>query len=115
MNDDFDVLTVFVPKTHCEAVKSALFSVGAGQIGDYTRCCWQVLGIGQFQPSVDAEPTIGKANQIERVAEVRLELLCCRGRLPVILDQLHRSHPYETPAYWVTQTTHCTVSPNEEI
>jgi hypothetical protein len=43
-------LIFYVPETHCESVKSALFKVGAGKVGDYDQCAWQVLGTGQFIP-----------------------------------------------------------------
>ena len=43
-------LTTYIPTDYLEPVKQALFDAGAGQIGNYQYCCWQVLGTGQFMP-----------------------------------------------------------------
>ncbi len=40
----------YVPESHLEKVKEALFATGAGRIGDYDHCCWQTRGTGQFRP-----------------------------------------------------------------
>jgi hypothetical protein len=37
-------LSFFVPDDYLEAVKAAVFSTGAGRIGNYDHCCWQVFG-----------------------------------------------------------------------
>src|ERR1700761_1625390 len=47
---DLDKWAVFVPVTHAEAIRTAVFAAGAGQIGDYSQCCWSVTGTGQFLP-----------------------------------------------------------------
>ena len=44
-------LVVFIPETHLEAVKEALFAAGAGRQGNYDCCCWQVRGEGKFRRS----------------------------------------------------------------
>ena len=49
-------LCFYVPESHVEEVKQALFDAGAGRIGDYGSCAWQVLGTGQFQPMEGSEP-----------------------------------------------------------
>ena len=41
-------LTFYVPESHLEPVKQAVFEAGAGRIGDYDSCCWQIAGQGQF-------------------------------------------------------------------
>lgn len=43
-------LCFYVPVTHIEQVKQAMFAAGAGTIGNYDCCAWQVLGVGQFRP-----------------------------------------------------------------
>lgn len=88
----------FVPDTHLEITKIALFAAGAGQIGDYEHCCWQVLGQGQFRPLTGAEPFLGKVGALETVAEYRVELVCTEQNLPAALQALRAAHPYEEPA-----------------
>jgi hypothetical protein len=92
-------LTVQVPAQHAEALKDALFAAGAGRYGGYERCCWQVLGDGQFRPLPDAHPAIGTIGWDEHVAEMRVEFICHATDLPAITDALYAAHPYEVPAF----------------
>ncbi len=97
-------LTVFIPEEDLEAVKLALFKVGAGKIGNYSHCCWQVLGQGQFQPLAGSHPHIGRQNKIEKVAEWRVEFVIADGTcIDTVVQALKDSHPYETPAYDVVK------------
>ncbi|MEJ6654620.1 MAG: YqfO family protein [Pseudomonas sp.] len=92
-------LCFFVPETHLEPVKQAVFEAGGGRIGDYEHCCWQVLGQGQFRPGSGANPFIGKAGELEKVAEYRVELVCADELIVGVLAALKQAHPYEEPAY----------------
>ena len=99
----FSRLDVYVPSTHVEVLKEALFAAGAGQLGAYDCCCFAIAGQGQFRPLPAAHPFIGTAGGgVEQVAETKLELLCPREKMPAILAALRKAHPYETPAfqYW---------------
>ena len=96
-------LVFYVPESHLEKVKSAIFATGAGRIGDYDQCCWQVLGQGQFRPLSGSQPYIGSENQLEVVDECRVELVCEDGFILQAVDALKESHPYEEPAYDVWQ------------
>ena len=72
-------LVFFVPPSALTACKSAIFAVGAGRypgLGNYTECCWTVLGTGQFRPGESAKPNIGKVGELEQVQEARVETLC---------------------------------------
>jgi hypothetical protein len=72
-------LVFFVPPESLQAVKSAIFAVGAGKYpgpGNYTECAWSTLGIGQFRPGDTANPHIGKIGAVEEVQEYRVETLC---------------------------------------
>ena len=96
-------LCVYVPVSHTELVKSALFASGAGRVGDYDSCCWQVQGQGQFRPLQGAQPFIGQTNCIEQVDEYRIELLVPEHRVKAVLKALRNSHPYEEPAFDLVQ------------
>ena len=96
------LLTFYVPESHLEAVKSALFRVGAGQVGSYSHCAWQVLGQGQFCPESGSNPYLGAHGEVEKVAEYRVELLCLDSNKHEATQALISTHPYETPAYhWI--------------
>ena len=92
-------LDVYVPDSHVESVKQALFEAGAGRLGAYDRCCWQTEGAGQFRPLDGAHPFLGEPGRVERVKEWKLELVVEETALEAVLTALRRSHPYETPSY----------------
>lgn len=92
-------LTVFIPDSHLEAVKNALFTAGAGKLGNYAECCWQVKGQGQFRPLNGSTPHIGKLNQLEYIEEWRVEMVVADKYIKNVIDALKLSHPFETPAY----------------
>jgi len=94
-------LCFYVPETHLESVKSAVFAAGAGRIGDYDSCCWQVLGGGQFRPLAGSSPFIGAEGRVEFVDEYKVELVCSDELIAVAVAALKAAHPYEEPAYQV--------------
>lgn len=96
-------LTVFVPEEALEQVKSALFAAGAGKIGNYEQCCWQVQGTGQFMPLAGSNPHIGTQESLERVNEWRIEMVVATANIQKVIGALKQAHPYETPAYDVIE------------
>ena len=97
------VLVSYVPETHLEQVKNALFEAGAGAIGNYSSCSWQVKGEGQFKPEAGSKPFLGRQAEVERVSEYRLELVCPQEKMHDIAAALKGAHPYEEPAYHFIQ------------
>lgn len=95
-------LCVYVPRAQSEAVKAALFAAGAGRLGAYDSCCWETTGTGQFRPLAGSRPALGSHGVLERVEELRIEMICAADALSAALDALRAAHPYETPAsaYW---------------
>ena len=91
-------LIYYVPESHLEATKQAIFKAGAGGIGDYAECAWQVKGIGQFKPAGQAKPFIGQINQLEQVEEWRVETIVDEQFAQAVKQALLASHPYEEPA-----------------
>jgi hypothetical protein len=72
-------LSFYVPESHLEPVKNALFARGAGHYNAYDQCCWQVRGEGQFRPLV--------------------EMICIDAAIIEVVQTLLSVHPYEEPAY----------------
>lgn len=91
----------FVPPDYADIVKSALFSAGAGKIGDYDQCCWQTAGQGQFRALANSKPFIGEQGQLEVIEEYKVELVCDKPFIKSAITALKASHPYEEPAYEV--------------
>ena len=93
------VLVFYVPDTHLDVVKQAVFAAGAGRIGHYEGCCWQVKGQGQYRPMADANPFIGAAGEFSVVDEYRVEMVLEDSLKAPVLAALLAAHPYEEVAY----------------
>ena len=92
-------LVWFVPASHLEATRDAVFVAGAGWIGDYSRCSWTTLGEGTFRGGEGTHPTVGEPGRDERVAEYRVETIVPAEKLASVVAALRRAHPYEEPAF----------------
>ena len=92
-------INVYIPQSHLEAVKQAMFKAGAGRIGNYDHCCWQVTGEGQFRPLKGSNAFIGDTGKIETVRETKVEMVCEYHVLKPVLEAMIQAHPYEEPAY----------------
>ncbi|MDX9874781.1 MAG: NGG1p interacting factor NIF3 [Spongiibacteraceae bacterium] len=97
-------LVFYVPESHLEKVKEAIFATGAGRIGDYEACCWQTLGKGQFRPLPGSDPYVGDTGKLEQVDEWKVELVCEDHLVEQAVAALKAAHPYEEPAYQVWRT-----------
>ncbi|KPB51817.1 Uncharacterized protein AC512_1325 [Pseudomonas savastanoi pv. phaseolicola] len=78
-----------------------MFAAGAGRIGAYDHCSWQVLGQGQFRPLNGSQPFVGQSGVVESVEEWKVELVVADDLIQQAVLALKQSHPYETPAYEV--------------
>ncbi|WP_431949885.1 Nif3-like dinuclear metal center hexameric protein [Nocardia lijiangensis] len=98
-----DSWVVQVPRTHTDAVLAALFAAGAGGSGNYHECALRVPGVGQFRPMPGANPAIGAVGELQRVDEDRIEVVAPPAARSAVLAALRAAHPYEDPAYHVTE------------
>ena len=96
-------LIFYVPETHLEKVKKTLFKKGAGRYKKYDSCAWQVKGEGQFRPLEGSKPFLGREGIIEKVDEYKVEMICQDSDILNILKELIKVHPYEEPAYLVSE------------
>lgn len=91
-------IVVYVPTTHANQIREALAQAGAGNIGNYDYCSFSTTGTGRFRPQAGANPHVGNLNQIEEVAEERIETIAPKEKLPQIITAIKAAHPYEEPA-----------------
>jgi hypothetical protein len=96
-------IAVYIPSDSLEKVKQAMFDQGAGRLGNYDHCAWQVMGQGQFRPLEKSSPTLGKKGQLETVEEYLVEMICDQWIIKSVIAALKQAHPYEEPAYTVSQ------------
>lgn len=97
-------ISFYVPVIDAEKVKNAMFQAGGGKIGNYDSCAFESKGTGQFRPLPGSHPTIGSESKIERVEELKVEMVCEDHLVADVIAALKKSHPYETPAYHAIKT-----------
>lgn len=92
-------LCTYVPTNKSDAVMNALFAAGAGNIGNYSECAFQLDVKGSFKAGDLANPTIGEVGVRHTEAETKIEVLYNRVDESKIIAALKASHPYEEVAY----------------
>ncbi|MBP1992836.1 Nif3-like dinuclear metal center hexameric protein [Paenibacillus eucommiae] len=97
--DKLKKLVVFVPQTHHQQVLDALFTAGAGWVGQYSSCSFSTPGTGTFLPQEGTTPFIGEAGKLERAQEVRVETIVPESLQRKAVQVMIKAHPYEEVAY----------------
>jgi dinuclear metal center YbgI/SA1388 family protein len=90
-------LVTFCPVEAVDGLREGLARAGAGRIGNYELCSFELRGQGTFLGNEDSQPAIGRRGALERVDEVRLEMVCARRDLAAAIAALRAAHPYEEP------------------
>ncbi|MFC5532145.1 Nif3-like dinuclear metal center hexameric protein [Cohnella yongneupensis] len=92
-------LVVFVPESHQDKVRAALFAAGAGWIGNYSHCSFNTEGTGTFLPREGSQPFIGQQGKLESAAEIRIETVVPQSVRKAVISAMLKAHPYEEVAY----------------
>lgn len=95
----FYLFYFYVPESHKEEVKEAVFKAHAGEYKNYEACCFEVSGVGQFRPKKSARPYVGKLEELEKVVEYKIEMLVASSSVLAVKKALIDSHPYEEVAF----------------
>lgn len=95
-------LTTYVPKEEAEFVRSELFKVGAGYIGNYSNCSFNVEGTGTFKGNSESNPTKGEKGETHFEDEVQVSMIFNKDLESIILKTLFKKHSYEEVAYEIT-------------
>lgn len=90
-------IVTMAPPSAIEALRGALAAAGAGRIGAYEECSFELRGEGTFLGGEASNPVVGRRGALERVGETRLEMVCSRAALAAALRALRAAHPYEEP------------------
>jgi dinuclear metal center YbgI/SA1388 family protein len=99
LKETLNKLITFVPESHAEAVRSALFDSGAGSIGAYDNCSFNTSGTGTFRAGVGTDPFVGKQGEVHYESEVRVEVLVPQHLTGAVISAMKNAHPYEEVAY----------------
>jgi len=92
-------LVTYCPIDHADALRNALFSAGAGAIGNYNHCSFNSEGFGSFQANEGSNPFVGEIGQIHHEVEMRIETVFPAYQKKAVLKALKNKHPYEEVAY----------------
>jgi hypothetical protein len=92
-------IVVFTPADKVNDIAFAMSLGGAGKIGEYTNCSFRIRGEGTFKGSKKTNPYLGKKGNLEKVDEIRLEMICDFNHLDNAIERMLKVHPYEEPAY----------------
>lgn len=98
---ELKLLVLYTPLAEAAEMRATLHKIGAGQVGDYNEVSYTSDGTGHFTLGAEAEPTIGKQNEAEVVAEERAEILFPNYLLGTVLQTIYEYHPYEEPVYHI--------------
>ena len=94
-------LITYVPTGNAETVRKALYSVGAGSVGEYSECSFTVSGKGTFKGSQNSNPVIGEKGISKVVVEERIEIIFPSYMESLVISALKKAHPYEEVAFSV--------------
>ncbi|NNE55341.1 MAG: Nif3-like dinuclear metal center hexameric protein [Flavobacteriales bacterium] len=92
-------LVVYVPVKSSESLRDSLFQAGAGEIGNYSECSFNIDGEGTFKGNEHSNPVIGSKGQRHTEPEIRVEVLVESWTLGNVIAAMHDAHPYEEVAY----------------
>ncbi len=92
-------LVTFIPEASLDKVRDAVFSAGAGVIGNYENCGFTVTGTGSFKSNENTNPYVGKKGRIHFEKEVRFETIMFSYLKDQVLKALLEAHPYEEVVY----------------
>ncbi len=92
-------LFTFVPVAHAGKLRQALFSAGAGYIGNYSECSFNTEGSGTFKAGAGTNPFVGEQGAQHTEPEVRIEMIFPAVIERALIEALKKNHPYEEVAY----------------
>jgi len=98
-------IVVFTPEDVADRLRSAMTDAGAGIIGEYTHCSFNLPGRGTFLGGSGSDPTVGRRGRLEHVNEIRMEMVASEDALADIRVAIERTHPYEEPAWEIYPLT----------
>lgn len=95
-------LQTYVPKVKAEALRTALFNAGAGSLGNYDSCSFNIEGKGTYMGNEASNPTIGEKGKLHTEDETLISVTFKKHLESQVLKALFNTHPYEEVAYEVT-------------
>ena len=98
-------LTTYVPIKDAQHLRTALFNSGAGSIGNYDNCSFNISGEGTFKGNNESNPYTGQKGKLHTEKEIQINITFEKHLESKILQTLFANHPYEEVAYEITKLT----------
>jgi len=92
-------IVVFVPLSHANEVRNAIFKSGGGHIGNYDSCSYNLAGYGTFRGLDAANPFVGQKGEVHKEEEIRIETVVPSFYVNHVINEMIKAHPYEEVAY----------------
>ena len=92
-------LTTYVPKDHAEELRSALFDIGGGHMGNYSNCSFNSDGVGTYLGNDESNPSKGQKGELHKEDEVQITMIFAKHLESQLIETLQKTHPYEEVAY----------------
>jgi dinuclear metal center YbgI/SA1388 family protein len=92
-------LVCFCPIDYAENMRNVLFDAGAGKIGNYDSCSFNIIGDGSFRAGENTNPFVGEKGKMHYEKEVKIETIIERNQQRGIIEAMLEAHPYEEVAY----------------
>lgn len=92
-------LVTFSPIDYAEEIRNVLFKTGAGTIGKYSECSYNIEGWGTFKANENTKPFVGKKGTRHTENETRIEVIFPDHLQQKMIQNLKAAHPYEEVAY----------------
>lgn len=92
-------LFTFVPVSHAEFVRAAIFTAGGGHISNYSECSFNATGIGTFKAADGTNPFVGEIGKRHEEEEIKIEVIFPAWLEHSIIAAMIKAHPYEEVAY----------------
>lgn len=95
-------LVTYVPHKSADILRNNLFDLGAGNIGNYDHCSFNIEGKGTFRGNEDSNPVVGSRGETRQETEIQIGITFAKHLESKVVSALFKSHPYEEVAYEIT-------------
>ena len=96
-------IVTYCPVDKANEVRTAMFNAGAGNIGNYDECSYNIEGTGTYKGRVGTNPYAGITGEAHQEKETRIETIVSNHKVNEVVNGLILAHPYEEVAYDVYQ------------
>ncbi len=90
-------LEIHAPENYIDLIKNALFSSGAGKVGNHDSVIAIIKTSGYWKTLKKATPFQGQKDTLNYGEEVRLDIRCNEKYVKKALEAVKGVHPYEEP------------------